>query len=70
MSVIIYGGLIDSRKMELFLIRVCGGRENESSSSSSFVNFVMEGGYFYGNDEDVYGIMFGEEFNGVGFGNY
>lgn len=71
MSATTHGGLIDGRKMESSSIRACGGRENESSSSSSsFVNFAMEGGHPYGNEEDTHGITFGEELNGVGSGNY
>ncbi|XP_013621368.1 PREDICTED: uncharacterized protein LOC106327687 [Brassica oleracea var. oleracea] len=70
MSTTTHGGLIDGRKMESSSIRACGGRENESSSSSSFVNFAMEGGHPYGNEEDTHGITFGEELNGVGSGNY
>ncbi|KAL0729407.1 hypothetical protein Bca4012_025500 [Brassica carinata] len=59
-----HGGLLDGRKMESSSsIRACGGRENESSSS--FVNFAMEGGHHpYGNEEDTHGITFGE-LNGV-----
>lgn len=62
------GGDGGSRKLQVSrvkeTIRACG-RENERSSSGSFVNFAMEGGgHPYGGEDDAHGISFGE-LNGV-----